>query len=241
MNILGECLAQCPEGQTPVGDSRVCTPCSNQCGPGGCDGTTPKDCTKCASVLLKDGETCAASCPRLEFALGGTQCADCDPECASGCSGPSALECAQGRCKNVKKYNGACASDCWSDRGPHPAGYFPANEGGEVVCRPCDTMCGAGATSCCFGAGTVERTAAQPGRTCGYLDPSFEDSGAPCRPCDEQCRGCTGPGPSKCLTCAYAKYQGKCVAACPRSMVRGKDGVCAPCPDGTISDEAEER
>lgn len=228
-SFTGRCLAKCPVGQVAVGGDRVCTECHEQCA-AGCTGITAADCNACKTAEAQDG-TCVSACPAAEYSEQG-RCADCHPQCAAGCTGPSALLCKGGLCASVKTFSGACAQTCWDDRGAHPAGYFPALEAGQAICRPCDTMCGAGEDSCCYGAGTVEMTAAEPRKTCGYLSRGNETK---CLPCDVNCEGCTGPLPSQCLACVFAEHEGECVPKCPPKMVRNSLKVCTACPDGTIN------
>lgn len=197
-------------------------------------GMTSGDCDQCKHAKSQDGE-CVAACPRMEFSNDGV-CAPCDSQCATGCSGASPLECDGGLCVSVKTFTGACAQTCWDDRGSHPSGYFPALESQQVICRPCDQMCGSNAASCCYGAGTVDLTAAELGKTCGYLG-RLGNNTTKCLPCDVNCRGCTGPSASQCLSCAWGEYDGVCVNKCPLSMIRSRDGVCQPCPEGTINQD----
>ncbi|KCV67654.1 hypothetical protein H696_05944 [Fonticula alba] len=67
-----------------------------------------------------------------------------------------------------------------------------------------------------------------------YLDSSTTTPGQ-CRPCDDLCHTCTGPGPDACTACRLYPHQASthCVAMCPQGMTTPGPGpqpqVCA-CP-----------
>jgi proprotein convertase subtilisin/kexin type 5 len=53
--------------------------------------------------------------------------------------------------------------------------------------------------------------------------------GAQCLACNEQCSGCSGPGPSLCVSCQAVQWNGTCLATCPRGTYATTARTCDVC------------
>ncbi|KCV68133.1 TKL protein kinase [Fonticula alba] len=82
----GTCVSGCPEGQYRAGTD--CLPCDAACAT--CNGPTDKDCWRCASGVLQDGD-CVQACAAQHVAV-ADRCLPCHPSCGS-CTGVRSTEC----------------------------------------------------------------------------------------------------------------------------------------------------
>ena len=184
-------------------------------------------------------------------------CQKCDAQCdATGCGAYGPSECRS--CASVSD-RGTCRSSC-------PVGTFTDNFSSPPSCLACSGQCDNSVG--CVGGGPSKCKACsrvKDGAACASACPAgkYEDtstkecvasscptgqyadiaSGAPvCTDCDTQCAangGCTGKGPTKCVSCASNIDGDTCVASCPSGKVPNAAKLCTAkvtCPSGKYRD-----
>ena len=236
ITIYGTAAAKVPCTKKQYEDADgVCQPCDTQCGSKGCSGPGPAACLTCANVSING--TCVAECPPAYYVAvhdngaSGT-CEPCHKECAGGCEGPGAADCAD--CAHFTWINKDADPECLAECQPH---QYADTRG---YCQACHDQCvggchGAGPTNCtdclhiklesndsksftcvssCPGTHVFDSTL----QRCVCIKGFYEDRFGVCQECNEECdsMGCTGPEPNHCIgECLHLQYRDDCVAACP--------------------------
>ncbi|KCV69785.1 hypothetical protein H696_03230 [Fonticula alba] len=217
---VGSCRSTCPTGEYHDVPSGSCMPCDAACAT--CNGPSDRDCWRCASGVLQDGD-CVQHCAAKHVALAG-RCLPCHVSCDQ-CAGTRSTECLP-----------ACPSELLAlPAGASPMRCVPA-------CPVGYSASGAGCTPC------GEHCASCPGRpdACALCDRGWlldaplcvascpvqtTPLGGQCMVCDETCDACFGPGPEDCVTCGRRfplLFDGRCLATCPPGTFQ--DGkACLPC------------
>lgn len=187
--------------------SNVCNKATGQCP---ClPSNTGRRCDQCAVGFYK----AAAS------AVG--QCTACHPQCANGCSGPTAAVTVCVACKNFQQAD-QCVATCTGFKYPDQNG----------VCQECNSECLGGCTG--PSPTTADCTACKNFEykgQCVSSCPAQTWSGPDhiCRDCDPQCNGCFGSGPRNCTACRNANDGGVCVGQCPVNKYKETGGTCRSC------------
>ena len=65
---------------------------------------------------------------------------------------------------------------------------------------------------------------------CGAAE--YQDAYGRCLSCDNQCKSCTGPGPSACSACKNYSLDGSCVLTCPDGFFADDAFACHACSTG---------
>lgn len=192
-----------------------CKRCHEQCG-SSCSGPGPDKCTTCKHV--KDGPFCVSSCPTGKYTENG-ECRHCHPNCVGGCTGPRNTI-GFGGCNSCEKavLNESGGVDvCLHKNETCPEGYYYEYVGpqeqeslkplaGKAICRKCHPRC-----KRCTGYGFHEQVCQQctnykKGEQCEDecpFDHYPDNSSQECLPCDEECKGCFGPGRENCRACNH--------------------------------------
>ncbi|KCV69787.1 hypothetical protein H696_03232 [Fonticula alba] len=215
----GTCVSGCPEGQHRDRVSGDCLPCDAACAT--CNGPSDKDCWRCASGVLQDGD-CVQHCAAKHVALAG-RCLPCHVSCDQ-CVGVRLTECQ------------ACPGDLLAlPAGESPMRCVPA-------CPVGYNASGAGCAKC------GDHCASCPGQpdACALCDrgwlldaplcvASCPDGSSPqgglCATCHGTCATCYGPGSQHCLSCRPRwplQVDGACFAVCPRGTFQTGQ-TCLPC------------
>lgn len=248
-----KCLQNCSVVQGIYrADHKECKQCHEQCGYS-CHGPGPDNCTTCK--YFKDGPYCVSECPANKYEENGI-CKPCHANCVDGCTGPKNTIGPGGcnSCELAIMNENAAVENCLHRNEDCPDGYFyefvtPQDKGslkplyGKAICRKCHPRC-----KKCVGYGfhvsvCLECTNYKKGEQCedecsiGFYP---DDSTQSCIECDQECRGCTGPGPENCISCHNLKiYEDpnnnetfKCVATCPpelpyRMYPENSDAYCS--------------
>ncbi|KCV69784.1 hypothetical protein H696_03229 [Fonticula alba] len=216
----GTCVSGCPEGQYRDRVSGDCFPCDTACAT--CNGPSDKDCWRCASGVLQDGD-CVQHCAAKHVALAG-RCLPCHVSCDQ-CAGTRSTE---------------CLPDCPGDLLALPAGASPMRcvpacpvgyNASGAGCSPCGEHC----ASCPEQAPTCalcDRGWLLASPDCVAECPAGSSPlGGLCSTCHGSCATCYGPGPDQCLACGPGTpflVGGRCHAGCPAGTFQ--DGhACQPC------------
>ncbi|XP_044271495.1 epidermal growth factor receptor isoform X2 [Tribolium madens] len=232
------CIANCSVLPGIYQDGpNICKRCHEECG-SSCTGPGADKCVTCKK--FQDGPYCVPSCPTNKYHENG-QCKSCHPNCVRGCTGP-ANTVGFGGCNSCDR---AIMNDnnslvyCLGTHEPCPDGYFNEYLGpqekeslkslaGSALCRKCHPRC-----KLCSGFGFHElvcqkcthyKKGEQCEDECPYNDYA-DDEVQECKPCDSECRGCTGPGPENCKSCENYKVfddgyvsensSFRCMSSCP--------------------------
>nr|XP_023021161.1 epidermal growth factor receptor [Leptinotarsa decemlineata] len=219
-------------------ENNECKPCHEQCG-SSCHGPGANNCTSCKH--LQDGNFCVSKCSQNKYEENGV-CKECHANCVDSCTGPSEIL-GEGGCNSCEL---AIMDDtnyvCLHKKDNCPDGYYYEYVGqhiqeetslkllaGKGICRKCHPRCKE-----CTGYGFHESSCQKcmqykKGEQCEdectpdyYPDVNTNE----CIACDDECRGCTGPGPENCVVCQNFKIfiDGNnddnntafvCVASCP--------------------------
>eukprot|EP00043_Microstomoeca_roanoka_P007718 m.74480 g.74480 ORF g.74480 m.74480 type:complete len:315 (-) comp13944_c1_seq3:90-1034(-) len=210
------------------------SPCSNH---GDCSGDgfrTGNGKCKCTDHFT--GPTCSECEVGYYLTQSSTsdmmECKSCDPSCATTCHGPGADMC--DACKEgYSLIDGVCidVDECKDkETCKDQPNTYCSNEPGTFACQPCHTGCVDG----CTGEGLHDCVACAAGfalRSEGGCEDIDECADGPCatgffcentpgsyrcEKCDESCLatdGCTGSGPTGCITCVSGYTRGDSGAA----------------------------
>lgn len=259
-NLVDEnaCVAKCDVGHY-TSDAKTCLHCHDECSLAeGCRGPLATDCNKCKHV--KAGNECVRTCDDTPLTYANYQtmtCDACHASCTEGCRGSGPDECITAACASTTCPPGQrVTEDCscvavtcpmYSDAGECvsecPAGKYPDDAN---LCQPCNELC-----SACSGPDLRDCVACKyrkyfkdDSKTTGTAPDeihfvcvencppwAYEKDKSTCAPCNSECEeGCSGPGPEACNSCQNVKYQGKCVAACPKgTYIVAATKTCEPC------------
>ncbi|KAI5730760.1 hypothetical protein M8J76_017108 [Diaphorina citri] len=211
--IGNRCLQDCEPGMYKS-SPKMCMPCHEEC-EATCTGPGPGKCHRCKHV--RDGPFCVPFCPAFKYNSTDGECRPCHPNCVNNCTGPENTigHNGCGSCERAIIDANATVVRCLAKNEPCPDGYFyewvgPQEQeqlktmAGKGVCRMCHPRCRK-----CTGFGFHEQvcqecSAYKRGEQCEdecpfdyYADETTQE----CVPCDSQCKGCTGPDPTHCLSC----------------------------------------
>ncbi|KAF5303726.1 hypothetical protein FQR65_LT00870 [Abscondita terminalis] len=219
-------------------DDEVCERCDEQCG-STCTGPGPEKCDTCKHT--RDGPFCVSKCPTTKYEDNG-ECQNCHQNCVDGCTGPRNTL-GPGGCNSCEKaimHENATVNVCLHKTEPCPDGFFyewigrPQEQenlkplAGKAICRKCHPRC-----KKCTGYGFHELvcqkcTNYKKDEQCEDECPSEyypNDADQKCLKCNEQCRGCIGPGPKNCSFCEHFKLYDEdpptlnssfeCITTCP--------------------------
>uniref|UniRef100_A0A8D9BMT9 Receptor protein-tyrosine kinase n=1 Tax=Cacopsylla melanoneura TaxID=428564 RepID=A0A8D9BMT9_9HEMI len=211
--IGNRCLQDCEPGMYKS-SPKMCMPCHEEC-EATCSGPGPGKCHRCKHV--RDGPFCVPFCPAFKYNSTDGECRPCHPNCVNNCTGPDNTigHNGCGSCERAIIDANATVVRCLAKNEPCPDGYFyewvgPQEQeqlktmAGKGVCRMCHPRCRK-----CTGFGFHEQvcqecSAYKRGEQCEdecpfdyYADETTQE----CVPCDTECKGCTGPGPTDCLSC----------------------------------------
>lgn len=217
--LANKCLADCDAVAGMYKSSeKICMPCHEEC-ESTCHGPGPGNCTRCKHV--QDGPFCVSVCPGSKYTSNG-ECKPCHSNCVYGCTGPENTIGSNG-CNSCEKaiINGdvTVVERCLQKNESCPDGYFyeyvqPQEQGalkplaGKAICRKCHPRCRK-----CTGYGfhvqvCQECTNYKRGEQCEdecppdhFADETYQQ----CVPCSIECRGCSGPTNSHCITCRNFK------------------------------------
>ncbi|KCV71596.1 serine/threonine protein kinase [Fonticula alba] len=208
----GRCVADCPAGFWPNGES--CQPCDVSCAT--CVGGQADQCDGCAAGfdLLETGPgvgACASGCPEGQYHAGGGACLPCDAACAA-CNGPTNRDC--WRCQGGVLQDGECVQDC--------ATGHTAAAGRCLPCHPsCGECTGVRSTECgtCTGDLLALPAGQSPMRCMPACPAGYSTTAAGCASCSAHCVSCPGATAS--------------CALCERGWLLDSPGCVASCPSGT--------
>eukprot|EP00047_Mylnosiga_fluctuans_P004265 m.233535 g.233535 ORF g.233535 m.233535 type:complete len:1481 (-) comp12531_c0_seq1:233-4675(-) len=172
------------------------------------------------------GRKARTTCPPGTYYNAAAGCTACDAQCGiTGCTGAGPANCLQcatyrddatcvANCTQVGKYSQPDSMDCYA-------------------CHPqCNGCTGPTAYDCIRCVNDTESTPNGTMCTTGCLRSEYADASGHCQSCDDQCDGgCSGPGPSKCVSCAnYITGNMTCVAVCPNTTYHIAESFrCLPC------------
>ena len=203
-----------------------CVACDSTCA-GGCTGAGPANCIACKNGFPYDGAQCCLPSCETCITDSSTKCATCSPDLHLKGDNCCSLDCAT--CPSASpKTCLSCNTTSYLDTGK---------------CHSCDEACdggctGAGPTKCTTCKATFPMSkdsqccssscatcAKGSSTTCTSCSTGFYLLAGKCLLCDDSCNGgCTGTGPTKCLTCK---------AAFPRVNNQCCDSECATCAPGS--------
>ncbi|XP_023305404.2 epidermal growth factor receptor isoform X1 [Lucilia cuprina] len=233
----GTCIADCRNITNAYQfNAKTCKQCHPECRT--CSGPDAEHCDEC--VHVRDENRCVTVCPENKFSDYGT-CRSCHPTC-EGCTGPLDTI-GPGGCKTCPL--AIISSDgnierCLQKNDKCPDGYYweyvnPREQGqlkplaGKAICRKCHPRC-----ELCSGYGFHEQVCQKcagykRGEQCEDECPSdyyADEANRECFMCNQECKGCTGPGSDDCLACRSFKLFGEgdpydnatifnCTSKCP--------------------------
>ncbi|XP_038615096.1 LOW QUALITY PROTEIN: extracellular matrix protein FRAS1 [Tachyglossus aculeatus] len=218
---VGTCLSRC-KPQFYLKDTGFCEACDGSCG--ACVGSSPHNCTACASThVLLDGR-CLAHCPpgffRQEVA-----CSACHPTCRE-CHAGSDSDCTACH-PHAALSGGTCRNGCRD-------GQYLDLVGSCAGCHPLCQHCTADPRhrgSLCLRCQSARHVLLGDGcvPTCpaGY----YTGRGA-CTKCHPSCKSCRGEGPASCSSCDEAlvlSHTGRCVTACHPGYYLDEGRTCQVC------------
>ena len=134
---------------TTTAGPAMCSPCHENCGPGGCTGPqTTLDSLGCSDCTgLRNATHCVEDCPANTYLAADPSsratyiCMHCDAQCAGGCfrAGPTKDAC-RGQCKTASFY-GVCVPIC-------PVKTYTLDDDDDdttaITCQSCHEECRAG-------------------------------------------------------------------------------------------------
>ncbi|XP_077441964.1 proprotein convertase subtilisin/kexin type 5 isoform X2 [Vanacampus margaritifer] len=225
-----QCVEACPAGHAVhIGECRRCPPACDDCSPLG-------ECTACEEYHFFHEGACLPECPERFFADNDRrECLRCHPDCRL-CDGPGSVDCDACVDPQAALRDGECVDAC-------PARTFLDDVTGE--CQECDISCLtcvgplAGSCSGCREGHRLENRRQEPHGRCvpshDECSPhGYGDERGDCRPCHKNCRRCSGPGKTNCLSCKqrHLLLDGSCVDECPPGFYtdesRQKCEACHP-------------
>ncbi|XP_055920850.1 epidermal growth factor receptor isoform X2 [Eupeodes corollae] len=213
----GTCIADCKNITNAYQfDAKTCKECHPECRT--CSGPGADHCDEC--VHVRDEHRCVTVCPDNKYADQSGICRECHETC-EGCTGPKNTIGYEG-CKtcDVAIINSDATVDrCLKTNEKCPAGYYrefvnPQEQGslkplaGKAICRKCHPRC-----ELCTGYGFHEQVCQKcagykRGEQCeDECPPDYfaDEATRKCISCDEECKGCTGPGSENCQACVNFK------------------------------------
>ncbi|CAG9329240.1 unnamed protein product [Blepharisma stoltei] len=218
-----QCLANCPDGSYPNGNT--CESCPSSCI--ACSGST--SCSLCASQYVKYNSLCLSSCPAGYYNNTGT-CAIIEPpvQCSANCT-------------DAMLNNGVCDSDCqtvdcnWDNGDCVQSTCGSGKYWDGSACQACEYPCKecSAATTC---------TACLSNSIAGlkqylYNNDCYSDcpegtlkSGLICVDCNSSCKECAVTTDT-CISCNSSKYlyNGECLKECPADYTVQLGNVCEDC------------
>ena len=200
------CLPSCPP-MTYESFDRQCRHCSSMCSQG-CSGPGPSLCSACKYHMY--GGQCIQTCPPGTHGADGIDCTLCDVECHL-CYGDGPLACTS--CVHAQDPVLGCVASC-------PLSKWTISQNNITLCVPCNTV----------PALALDNNICRVGCPLG----KYSDINGVCQLCDSQCSvsaGCSGPGPSNCISCATAKLGTICVSNCPTNMYMDAQHICQNCSE----------
>ncbi|XP_053474688.1 proprotein convertase subtilisin/kexin type 5 [Ictalurus furcatus] len=216
--LNGSCVNECPTGFFS-GETQRCEPCHPNCV--SCTGRHSHECLSCSTHLYREGKECVEICRPGHYADEESRvCEQCEPTCAECAQAERCVSCREGLLF-IKK-QGQCVSSC-------PSQHY--HDTIHSTCEPCHATC-----RTCTGKGVKECSSCHPGDsfsegTCDSLCAMgeyymSEEEYYNCKPCDQSCLACQGPGPQNCTGC-HAQFNlaagGRCLPCCKDQDAGEKD------------------
>ncbi|KAF5909462.1 proprotein convertase subtilisin/kexin type 5-like, partial [Clarias magur] len=206
--LNGSCVNECPTGFFH-GETQRCEPCHPNCL--SCTGRHSHDCLSCRTHLYREGKECVDTCKPGHYADEELRvCEHCEATCAVCTQTEGCVSCTEGLLLIKKK--GRCVSSC-------PSHHY--HDTIHSTCEPCHATC-----RTCTGKGVKDCISCHPGDSlsegaCDSLCAMGEYYASEaeiynCKPCDQSCVECQGPGPQNCT-------------ACPTQFILATEGRCFPC------------
>ncbi|XP_053341402.1 proprotein convertase subtilisin/kexin type 5 [Clarias gariepinus] len=207
--LNGSCIHECPLGFFS-GETQRCEPCHPNCL--SCTGRHSHECLSCRTHLYREGKECVDTCRPGHYADEELRvCKQCEATCAVCTQTEGCVSCTEGLL--LIKKQGGCVSSC-------PSHHY--HDTIHSTCEPCHTTC-----RTCTGKGVKDCISCHPGDslsegTCDSLCAMGEyyaselEENYNCKPCDQSCVECQGPGPQNCT-------------ACPTQFILATEGRCLPC------------
>ena len=218
-----ECVNECPQN-TFADQSYNCIQCHSLCDQSaGCTGSSIANCNSCALFRVENNgsDKCVNECPSSYY-INGTTCLPCDALCLGRCRGEGPQQCEKCRFAGMKLSDGSI--ECVSSCNQPPASIYYLDSKGN--CERCSEFCsifdgcnGPSANNCYRCRGINPINASMPATfkfngTCILDCNSLSNDTTKyyndlitltCQLCDLSCgKGCTGPGPSNCITTTAA-------------------------------------
>ncbi|XP_071057368.1 epidermal growth factor receptor isoform X2 [Onthophagus taurus] len=217
-------------------EKNECKRCHDECF-SSCHGPGASNCSACKN--FKDGKICVPKCAKGMYGENGI-CKQCHDTCIDGCTGPLNIIGSGGCNKCYKGIVNHTVIECIKKNDECPSGYYlelsdprdtPEKKTQIGNCRKCHPRC-----KQCTGYGFHIPVCQQcmnykKGETCEdecLKDHYPNEETHECLPCDVECKGCTGPGPTQCLACQNLKvYESAepsntstftCKASCPKEL-----------------------
>ena len=218
-----ECVNECPQN-TFADQSNNCIHCHSLCDQSAsCTGPSTADCHSCAHFMVENNgsDTCVNECPS-NYYINGTTCLPCDPLCLGRCKAEGPQQCEKCRFAEMRLSDGLieCVSNC---NQPLTNIYYLDSTG---KCERCSDFCsifdgcnGSSASNCyrCRELNSINSSTPATFKfngTCILDCNSLSNDTTKyyndlvtltCQLCDLSCgKGCTGPGPTNCITTTAA-------------------------------------
>ncbi|XP_036436898.1 proprotein convertase subtilisin/kexin type 5 [Colossoma macropomum] len=217
--LNGTCVEECPMGFFS-GETQRCESCHPNCL--SCMGRHSHECLSCRTHLYRKGKECVETCRPGHYTDADSRvCERCEESCAECMRGGTegCVSCREGLLFVQKQ--GRCVSSC-------PLQHYHNTL--HSTCEPCHPTC-----KICTGKGVEDCSSCHPGHTlsegaCESLCVMgeyvvFEEQSYNCKPCDESCLECKGPGPHNCTICPIEfilTTEGRCLPCC-RSKDHGEE------------------
>ncbi|KAM3611892.1 uncharacterized protein V6R79_025475 [Siganus canaliculatus] len=239
-NILlnSTCVPKCPEGYYEDKEARVCERCHFSCQT--CDGHHSLDCITCKNQFFKQGSHCVEVCSESHFGNTSTRVCDrCDPSCRQ-CRGRANTDCLSCRENYVylRQWR-QCLHSC-------PPGYY--QESHSRTCHKCHPSCktcsdeGALACESCYENDRLSSGICNSACVVGFYAVSqaseSESDKLLCKPCDQSCVNCHGPGAWNCSGCRALQMlsdDGRCLSCCGNETRHDGKPIPRQCCDCTAS------
>ncbi|CAN9513173.1 unnamed protein product [Ophioblennius macclurei] len=239
------CVKKCPVGYyAEEKGERSCERCHFSCQ--SCVGRHSVQCSTCKPGFLKQGSLCVETCSENHFVNKSSQiCERCDPSC-NKCWGPGNTNCLTCRVGYIyMKHWNQCLKSC-------PSGYYPDKSDAAChqchpTCKTCSDKTAIGCQSCYHGFTFMRGICASQCLT-GFYSAAQESETKDswnnehnCKPCDQSCFKCRGPGMRNCTLCHPSQIlseDDRCLTCCGKETNGPDDPMPRECCNCTIS-EAE--
>ncbi|KAF7688537.1 hypothetical protein HF521_013344 [Silurus meridionalis] len=200
--LNGSCVNECPTGFFN-GETQRCEPCHPNCL--SCTGRHSHECLGCRAHLYREGKSVYYADEESRA------CEPCEPSCAECTQAERCVSCREGLLFVNKQ--GWCVSSC-------PSQHY--HDTIQSTCELCHATC-----RTCTGKGVNDCSSCHPGDslsegTCdslcalGEYYTSEVEEYYNCKPCDQSCLACQGPGQYNCT-------------ACHSQFILATGGRCLPC------------